>query len=624
MTGASAPIAGRAAGLAAIGVLHAYWFLQPVPLGFKGLAAALAVVSIANPAWGLVAFAALAPLSTPIADFCGAYGLGFQLLEQMALAIAAGTLLRGGLAGVRTRIGWPAAMVALVAGASAATLIAGAILTAAPNPTGGTGLLLEQLFDRRGAQASTMWAPLFAAGVVGVGALLGWSSERLVRRQPDLAARFVLVSLLGHAGAALLNVLTTVRLAVRSGDVVGSLPSMLMTERISVQTDVHAAASAFLLAGVAGLGLLSGSWARRTTIAVPLMIVAAGLWITGSRVAMLLGIVAVAVAIAWSAIRAGRQRIVVAAAAILLIAATAWLTTLYPSGRYNTTAGSINSRLILTRAGIQLFNQAPVFGIGVAKFYGASAAFISPTEARIVGYSRENAHNNFLQVLAEQGLLGFAALLWWLAVVLAGGRGLQAASPGAPGRALVMAIVACMGTWLAGHPLLVPEFAFVFWIYCGILAALPPVRPQDRNRWLMWALAAFVILSVPPRAVALRNAADLEHVGSGLSALWQHDDAQRYREAGAAFSLFLPAGERPVEVPVRRAPGAPEPIVVDARIGDRLIATITVSGDAWHAPLLAIPKGPRRFELVEFRVRPQASGINADGILLRVGRDSVR
>jgi len=57
-------IRGRVAGLAAIAALHAYWFLQPVPTTFKCLAAVLVVLSLARPAQGLMAFAAIAPLST--------------------------------------------------------------------------------------------------------------------------------------------------------------------------------------------------------------------------------------------------------------------------------------------------------------------------------------------------------------------------------------------------------------------------------------------------------------------------------------------------------------------------------------------------------------------------------
>jgi O-antigen ligase len=431
-----------------------------------------------------------------------------------------------------------------------------------------------------------------------------------------------MIALVGHAGAAVLDVQAVLAGALRSGNVMQALPGLLFGERISLQTDVHAAASALVLAGVAGFGLINKSIARRVGVGLLLVLVAAGLWIGGSRVAIVLGVVAAIGAIGWSAVRAGGWRLVLAGVAVLFIGAGAWMATLHP-GRYNTTSGSINARLIMVKAGVQLFRQAPVFGIGITRFYGASAAYIEPNEARVVGYKRENAHNNFIQVAAEQGLVGLGAMLWWLAVLLVPGTRAQMSSPTASRGALLVAIVACVGTWMAGHPLLVPEFAFVFWFYCGILTAMTPEPLASRPRWFVWVLVASVLVSIAPRAYDARNAVYLEHRGFGLSALWLHDDQQRYREAGAFFAIYLPATGRPVDVPVRRAPGAPDPLLVDVRIGGRIIETVAVGSDAWQTVSIQLPVGPRQFELVEFAVRA-AMASTSPQVLLRVGRDAAR
>src|SRR3989304_6151445 len=119
----SAAVMGRGAGLATLVSLEAYWFLQPGPLPFKALAALLVTASIVRPAVGLMAFAGLAPLSTTVADLCGAYGMGAQLFEQIALGLGAGLLAHGGRSDDRTRIGGPALLVSAVAIASAASMI---------------------------------------------------------------------------------------------------------------------------------------------------------------------------------------------------------------------------------------------------------------------------------------------------------------------------------------------------------------------------------------------------------------------------------------------------------------------------------------------------------------------
>jgi hypothetical protein len=297
----------------------------------------------------------------------------------------------------------------------------------------------------------------------------------------------------------------------------------------------------------------------------------------------------------------------------------AWFIVSNPAGRNSSASDSISGRLVMARVGIRMFEEAPVFGIGIAEFYGKSVDFAGGSLASIGLRAGENAHNNFIQVLAEQGVVGLCALLWWLAaILLGGGRALISNPRGARG-ALLVAIVACIGTWLTGHPLLVPEFTFVFWLYCGILAAMTPAVRPSRTSWLLWALVAGVLVSVPLRASALRDAVNLEYQGFGLS-LWGHDDTQRYREVGESFALYLPADSEPIELPVRLAPGAPNPLVVDVRIRDQPAATIVVRGIEWQTAAIAVPQRSRRFELVEFSVRPAESALGLPRVLLRVGK----
>jgi hypothetical protein len=621
MRGSRAWVAGRGVGLSAIVLLQTYWFLQPGPVALKAMAAALVILSIARPSSGLLVFAGLAPLSTAIVTLCCGYALGPQLIEQAALAVGVGTLLRSGPTDGRTRIGAPALLVSMVALASALAMVPA---ETAPLTRGlsDAGLVLQQLISRQQAISSPIWAPLFAALTVAECGLLAWCVERAVRREPHLGARIVFFALAGTAGTGLLSLQSVVGAALRTGDTVHELARMLMTVRTSMQTDVHADASTFLLVGVAALGLLKGPWPRRMGVGLLLLLVAAGLWITGSRVALALGVAATIAVIAWSANLSGLRRFFAACLAVVAIVAVT-SATLYPA-RYFPVATSASSRLVLIRLGFQLFRESPVFGIGITKFYGASASLGGPGLVSQVGYARENAHNNFVQVLAEQGLVGFGALLWWLGVVVVGAVRAQRAAADTARGCLLAAIVACIGTWMTGHPLLVPEFAFLFWLYCGVLAAATPAIWPAGPRPLLWLLIAGVLASMPLRAYVLRNATDLEHVGFGLSSLWGRDDSQHYREAGASFALFVPATGQPVEVPLRRAPGAPDPLVVDASIQGRLINRISVKGDAWQTFLVAVRPGPRRYELVDFVVLPPAGGAVAPGVLLRIGKDVAR
>jgi hypothetical protein len=189
---------------------------------------------------------------------------------------------------------------------------------------------------------------------------------------------------------------------------------------------------------------------------------------------------------------------------------------------------------------------------------------------------------------------------------------------------LLLAVAAAIGTWLTGHPLLVPAFAFVFWLYCGVLAATADPPSTDRMRVVSWVLTAALLLSVPLRASARRDAAELEHRGFGVSALWQHDDAQRYRVAESAFALYLPATGRPVDVPVRRSPDAPPRVLIEVRIGGKWIQQLVIDGDAWQTIAVVVPASARQFALVDFTARDAASGANLTGAALRVGLDRAK
>jgi O-antigen ligase len=72
-------------------------------------------------------------------------------------------------------------------------------------------------------------------------------------------------------------------------------------------------------------------------------------------------------------------------------------------------------RVELARTGLRMFAANPLFGVGVGRYYAVSGEFSSPQLLRT--YLRENAHNNFLQILAELGIVGFGAFAWLLLAV---------------------------------------------------------------------------------------------------------------------------------------------------------------------------------------------------------------
>ena len=85
-------------------------------------------------------------------------------------------------------------------------------------------------------------------------------------------------------------------------------------------------------------------------------------------------------------------------------------------------------------------------------------------------YQRENAHNNFAQIAGELGLVGLLSFLAVLVMSLwRGDRNVVHTMLVMP---VLLGLSAFILTWLGGHPLLVAEVAYPFWITLGVAAAL--------------------------------------------------------------------------------------------------------------------------------------------------------
>jgi hypothetical protein len=138
----------------------------------------------------------------------------------------------------------------------------------------------------------------------------------------------------------------------------------------------------------------------------------------------------------------------------------------------------------------------------------------------------ENAHNQYLQVMAETGIVGLALLLLalgeWARIALrfaAWGNGGQRYAA----RGSLAAVIALAGTLLTGHALLLPEMLFLFWTVVGLVFMRPrgprlPDPPQLPPVWSGRAqvAAAALILITAVRLWSGREAPDLIHLGNGL------------------------------------------------------------------------------------------------------------
>lgn len=156
---------------------------------------------------------------------------------------------------------------------------------------------------------------------------------------------------------------------------------------------------------------------------------------------------------------------------------------------------SIRERLMFYTLASRMASQRPWLGWGPGmfgiRFYPTIEQFLDegphgPWAMRIEslrGRVADNAHNDFLQMTVECGVLGLAAMVWLFASVLVLGStrsrrpGLMVQPDNAGTvRVLACAWVACLATLLTSFPLHTPARALFFWVLTGTLASLLVAR----------------------------------------------------------------------------------------------------------------------------------------------------
>lgn len=605
--------------LLVLGGIQALWFVQPLPPVLLVGHLALLVVAVMRPAAALVVLAAVGPLTTSIAEITGSQVAGARHLEAMMWTVIAGAVFRW-RSGVPTRTGRPALVFGAVCLASAVAVY--------------PARFLQMLSDQPALQAvvglgrdyfvrSPFGDPLFFAMLGAGGAALVWVTEYLTRRTAGVTTWVVIAALVSHAVVALHNLQRLVEAASRRDDSFGSLWEMWLTVRVSSQYDVNAAASVFAMVAVASVG----AWTlRKSYWQVPATgLVLAGVWLTGSRVAIVAVAVASLVAFVVGALGAGKRgRWQALAGVTVMIALAAIVVAVYPSKRNLNLPASVESRAVLFKSGVAMVKDSPVFGIGVGRFLELSERYGSADIARILQVERthDNAHNNFLQVAAELGVVGFLAFVWLLGACVAGGvwRWRQLA---VQERWLLAGVAGMMLTWLTGHPLLVPEAAVMFWLFAGMVATVgaSPSPASNLERGATTIALAAIIVSVPWQAAAQRDRADLEHLARGLSVWHVTDSGERFRDAGRGFSLFLPSAHL-ITLPLRAAPGAPSPLTVTVRVAGKVVDVVVVEPDDWLRYVFRVPDSPAQFVDVTFTVE-SPGGVSCDACL-QVGKQVAR
>lgn len=268
----------------------------------------------------------------------------------------------------------------------------------------------------------------------------------------------------------------------------------------------------------------------------------------------------------------------------------------------------LKGRLTFWRSAGRMAADHPWFGIGIGRVYEAFPAYSQRTGGLGAGLSL-SAHNTFLNVLAELGVVGLASwLVCLLMIYVTVFRRGDEDDPAVAWRrtGLAAGLAAFGATMVTGDRAILREDVAVFAAVCGVAVAVAPgARAWGPAARRVLVAATLVVVA----AVPLRIASDVERLAldrvewgfhepeldaGGRAFRWTADRAMTHVEGGAGHLVL----------PVRTL--APWPVTVTVRVDGRTADRTVLTDQRWHALryVLAESTAPSRVHRVELLVDP--------------------
>ena len=227
----------------------------------------------------------------------------------------------------------------------------------------------------------------------------------------------------------------------------------------------------------------------RTSAGIAAAIMVGTVFLSGSRGGMLAIFVELALfaAVLFRQKRGVRIALGAGAFAVVLVSLLLWLggkeLTARVASMSTEARGEISGgmRFSIDRDTVHMLRQHPILGWGLGTFPVVYPQFRS----FYTNFFVNEAHNDYLQLLSETGVLGLAIALWFLVVlyrkaIRKTGKWLSDVS-GAVTLSCALGIVGILVHSFVDFNLQIPANAALFYVFCS-LAAAPPLLQRARNR----------------------------------------------------------------------------------------------------------------------------------------------
>jgi O-antigen ligase len=230
-------------------------------------------------------------------------------------------------------------------------------------------------------------------------------------------------------------------------------------------------------------------------------VMAASIFLSGSRggmAALALQMALVAVIVVRRESESRKAVLGVGVFAIVLFVVVAWI----GGGELSARMSSIHSeaqaelsggtRLTIDRDGLRMFARKPILGWGLATFPEVYPQFRSFYSDFLVNA----AHNDYVQLLVETGVLGFGIMLWFLIVTYRSGirklKNWPSDTNGAVALAALIGVTGLLVHSFVDFNLQIPANAALFYVMCTIAAMDPQFGKSKRHARKHDPIAEFI------------------------------------------------------------------------------------------------------------------------------------
>lgn len=342
--------------------------------------------------------------------------------------------------------------------------------------------LIHNVFNYKLINSKSDYLPLADLIIFGIGVLLVIVVIRELKNTDDKnSAVFkpLIISLLVSGSWGILQALTGFGLETNTTTI---RQDFFGFGALGFQPDIHAFAGLMIIGAVGLTGFLTSTdsklWRSLALITSALCWVA--IILSKSRASLGLALI-MAIVLALLSLRHFKKArssvygllIVVILSLIIYITQSAWVAQLYESYLNDRTSfievlNLLTSwRLDLHAAALRMWSHFPLLGIGQGNFYRVSPIYEFSGSALMARLGGENAHNYFLQILTEVGILGIFCFIVILILPIFKTQNFNKL------KSVYILIIALFLGNIYSHSLLIRENYYLLLVFIGVLYACP-------------------------------------------------------------------------------------------------------------------------------------------------------